>query len=248
MSAIDFAALELKLRANFLPIGLLVGSIVALSCPSLGASAASASFQNPFGSSRLQVVPVLCVVAVFLVQGLTLNTDDLQAALRVWRASAFGVVSILLVTPLVGLVYGGLTMLDPSFRVGLILFVSMPTTINSGIVLTTAAGGSAALALLLTLASSFVGVFTTPFVLAFLLSVGGAIRINPWPLLATMVCEVLVPLAAGKLLRESSHAVHDWVRRRKPLLSYVSQGAICVIPWLTLSADAGMLWRTAGET
>ena len=56
-------------------------------------------------------------------------------------------------------------------QVGFMIFCVVPTTINSGIRQTEAAGGSFAMALMLSVTTNMVGVFTVPFVLSLLLEI-----------------------------------------------------------------------------
>lgn len=64
-------------------------------------------------------------------------------------------------------------------------------------------GGNTALALLLTVASNLLGIFTMPFVICQLLgsSTGSAVAIQPGPLLKNLVKTILVPLVAGASVR-----------------------------------------------
>lgn len=63
-------------------------------------------------------------------------------------------------------------------------------------------GGNIALALLLTVSTNMLGVFTLPFLLPALLGPGlGAVVIEPLPLLVKLVKSILVPTLIGASIR-----------------------------------------------
>lgn len=65
-----------------------------------------------------------------------------------------------------------------------------------------AVGGNTALALLLTIGSNIVGIFSMPFMLSALLGAGaGAVHIAPKPLLQALLKTILAPLMLGALAR-----------------------------------------------
>lgn len=67
-----------------------------------------------------------------------------------------------------------------------------------------AVGGNTALALLLTVGSNLLGIFTMPFMLAAVLGAGsGAVQIAPAPLLRSLVKTILTPLLLGAAARAS---------------------------------------------
>ena len=120
----------------------------------------------------------VAVSIIFFCSGLLLRTDEIQAAFSAWRASGWGIVSILFITPAIGVVLAFQVPVQAEFQLGLALFCCMPTTLSSGIALTQQARGNVALALLLTVSTNLLGIFTVPFVLAQLLGAsrtGGAV-------------------------------------------------------------------------
>lgn len=63
-------------------------------------------------------------------------------------------------------------------------------------------GGNVALALLLTVSSNMLGIFTIPFLMPALLGSGaGAVQLSPLPLLKQLVQTILVPTLIGASLR-----------------------------------------------
>ena len=196
------------LQKHFLPLGLVGALLVGLVLPQIGSALGSLEI-GAWG-----VVQSLCMFAIFIISGLTLKTDDIKAAIRAWKATLYGVIAILFITPSLALVPGMLPFLSTEFQVGFLIFCCMPTTINSGVALAQSAKGSFALALLLTVTSNLIGIFTAPYFLSLLLSVAD-VSIDPSKLLAKLMLMILLPLSIGKALREKSAKCLNFVKQHK---------------------------------
>ena len=98
-------------------------------------------------------------------------------ALGAHVALAYGIVTILVVTPMLGFAIVQIPFEPVQFRYGLALFACVPTTLTSGVTLVTSAAGNGALALMLTVTTNVLGVFTVPFISCVLLAI--IIRICP---------------------------------------------------------------------
>jgi sodium/bile acid cotransporter 7 len=284
---------------HFLVIGLLLAIIVGASAPVLGETIASWKVCGALGC--VGGMQTICVVVIFLITGLTLKTDEVKKALRAWPEASYGVLAILIITPLLGLLPRRLSFLPQEFQIGFILFCSMPTTINSGVALVTAGNGNVALALLLTVASNLLGILTVPFFLSLLLDVSniqvrpnprlpslcrqsvtpyvhvylGLVFLPPIPhppvrqndqlaprhdrrshpcmqidaiqLLVNLLLMILLPLAVGKLVRDSSKRVQAFLKRHKQKVSNTSSLFLCLIPWMKLSESNAALRSLSWE-
>jgi sodium/bile acid cotransporter 7 len=124
------------LSSNFIPCGLVLSILVGWFFPGPGCVAAAANAQ------------VAATVGIFLISGLLLQRGETAAALRATTALAYGLTAILLRLPL----------RPPEMALGLAVFCCMPTTLSTGITLTVASNGNAAVALLLTVASNMMAV------------------------------------------------------------------------------------------
>ena len=209
-----------------LPIGMLTVALVGLLWPTPG---------RAMGQLPTQYI---AVSAIFVCAGLLLRTDEISAALRAWRASCWGVVSILFVTPAIGGVIAFNVPMEPAFQLGLALFVCMPTTLSSGIALTTQARGNAALALLLTVVTNLVGIFTIPFVLVSVLGTLGEVELSAWDLLFKLCLVILLPLLVGRWLRRH---ILFWVDANRPRITTFSNLALISIPWMKFSESSDRL-------
>ena len=226
-------------------MGLVAGMTLGFFCPSPGLRAAELG------------VTSWATAGIFLISGLSLKREEASRALRSWREVAFGLLSILLFTPLLAAPLAASFPLEPkALATGLGVFFCMPTTLSSGVALTAAAGGDAALALLLTVSSNLLGVLTAPWAVATLLSgvgsAGGAagkaaaaaaaaIAIDPLPLLRALAKTDAAPLVLGAVLRSLSlnknkrrpFAAFADVNKRR--LSYVSAALLATVPWSQVS-------------
>ena len=104
--------------------------------------------------------------------------------------------------------------------------------------LTAQARGNVALALLLTVLTNIVGIFTVPFVLAHLLSSLGQVELSAGDLFAKLCLSILLPLGVGKYLRR--FAV-DWINAQRSRLTLASNAALISIPWMKFSESSGQL-------
>lgn len=181
-------------QAQFLPCALVAAIALGCLAPELGVAA-----------GRLPGLNAFVTTAMFVLSGLQLRQGEALRALRSGGAVAYGLASILLLTPLAALAVLKLPLQPPELALGLAVFCCMPTALSSGTALTTQVGGNVALALLLTVASNTLGVFTMPLMLPALLgpAVGasGAAALDPVTLLGRLVQSVLLPTMFGAAVR-----------------------------------------------
>ena len=215
------------LQRQLLPLGLLSVAIIGVLWPQPGRLVASSPLPQ-----------YIAVSIIFICSGLVLRTEEIYAALSAWRASAFGAVSILFVTPLIGVFLALRVPVDPPLQLGLALFCCMPTTLSSGIALTTQARGNVAVALFLTVLTNTIGIFTVPFVLALLLSVVGDVELSASSLLVKLCLTMLLPLAVGRYV---SRYVRAWVDANRGSVTMLSNLALISIPWMKFSQSSGAL-------
>jgi sodium/bile acid cotransporter 7 len=190
------------------------------------------------------VVQTICIVGIFIISGLTLKSSEVKAALQAWLAFGYGVLAILFLTPLAGILLVLIPFDSPSFAIGFAVFCCVPTTLTSGVTLATQAGGNTALALMLTVTTNIVGVFTTPLMLALVLTAGGvsadtgSIRFDTAQLILKLFLTILVPTLVGKVVRESHRSVAPWVTAHKLPLSLTNNGLLIAIVWMTISTGS----------
>lgn len=182
----------------------------------------------------------LIIVLVFLFSGLTLSGSDLRSGIGDVQGLLAIQGIVFIAAPLLAAVLGFLP-LAKGIIIGLFLIAAMPTTMSSSVVMTVAAGGSQAQALLATITSSSLCVFTIPFTLAALLSLTSAtttIQFDKAALMLKTALLVVLPLAVGFMVRPGVKTI---LPRVAPLLQLANQLMVLFIIWLALSQSRTVL-------
>ena len=236
------------LLANFLVCGFCLALTFGLSVPAAGKALASVAVGG-WG-----VFQTMCVVVIFIISGATLKTEEIAEALKSGRgALAYGWVAILGLTPLLGFVLVQLPVTPVEFRYGLSLFCCVPTTLTSGVTLVRNAKGNVALALMLTVTTNLIGVFTVPFYFNAVVSAGPSLGAtgatsgmasNAVKLLVKLIFTILIPICCGKIARETFAAVARFATTYKAELTLVNNSCLIVIVWMSISGSAKQLIDT----
>ncbi|KAI9218174.1 SBF-like CPA transporter family-domain-containing protein [Blastocladiella britannica] len=142
------------------------------------------------------------VMVVFLLSGLGLKSQVLRLAFTHWRAHLLIQCLSLVVIPAIG--YGltkllSLAHFDEALVAGLVVAVSMPTTISSNVIMTDAAKGNEAVSLINATLGNILGIFVSPLLL--LIYLGARTTIDFKSILITMPATVIGPLLVGQFLR-----------------------------------------------
>ncbi len=143
--------------------------------------------------------PHIMIFLIFIISGLLIDSDQIKAGIKDMKATLIALSVILFIAPLAALGLG-MFPLDTGTAVGLFIVAVMPTTLSSGIVMTKTAGGNMAHALFITIVSNFIGIFSIPVILPWLLSFLGhekELVIDQGGILLKLVIIVLIPLAIG---------------------------------------------------
>jgi sodium/bile acid cotransporter 7 len=165
---------------------------------------------------------------------LLLETHQIKSGLKDIKGTLIALSIIFLISPATALLCGQLP-LDPGVKIGIFLVAVMPTTLSSGVVMTGAAGGNMAHALVITILSSALAVFSIPVALSFLLNlVGGntAIAIDKTAMMLKITGLVIIPLCAGLLIKLYTKIISPKIDAR---LQLANQCLIFSIVWMALS-------------
>ena len=213
--------------------GLLAVSILTLA-DGEGIAAASGSWlKQHYG-------PDLVIVFIFLLSGFALSTKQLLDGLMDVKGILLASVTIFIVAPMVAALFGLIPM-DSGIIIGLFLVSVMPSTLSSGVVMTGAAGGNAAHALVTTIFANSASVFTIPYALSFLLLIIGesaAVTIDKAAIMAKIALVVVLPLAVGLLLKFFLLSLYERIEQK---VNIVNQCLILFIVWIALSQTRNML-------
>ena len=214
------------MKAWFLPIGLVLALIIGLSIPSWGAAA----YQWRIGDEQGLSFIALNVMLVFIISGWQMRSSEFEGLGHYLRAVGLAVLCNLIIAPLLVLALGGAGLIPLSLIVGASVMACMPTTLSSGIVISTQAGGDEGLSLLLTVLLSLLGVLVLPFSISLVLDVGAKIDIPIWDLIKKLCIMVLIPFGVGSLIRLK------WGRPKWPVVAYIPLTGIIVVVWAVASS------------
>ncbi|PKN29190.1 MAG: sodium:proton symporter [Deltaproteobacteria bacterium HGW-Deltaproteobacteria-21] len=171
---------------------------------------------------------------IFFMSGLILSREEIRSGLGDVRGTLAAIATITLLAPIAAVALN-LLPLATGLRIGLFLTAVMPTTLTSGVVMTGAAGGNMAHALLITLLSNGIGVVTVPFSLSLLLGIGKeleAVPIDRWAMMVQIASLVLAPLLLGIALRPRRDSLLGTLRKAVPI---INQGLVLAILWMAFS-------------
>ena len=236
--------------ANFLVLGFCFALLLGLSAPVAGRTLGDVKVGS------WSVIQTVCVVVIFVISGATLKTEEIAQALTTGRGGlAYGLVAILGLTPLLGFIHVYVPYKPVEFRYGLALFSCVPTTLTSGVTLVRNAKGNVALALMLTVCTNLLGVFTVPFYFNAIVSSGpgdldagsaasSGMATQAVKLLVKLLFTILVPIVCGKLAREMSPAIASAATKYKAELTLVNNSCLITIVWMSISKSATDLINT----
>ena len=241
------------LLKNFLPISYTVAVIFGALVPGPGVALDHKATQY------------VCVVIIFLISGLFLHTKELKQVFVSYRASVFGVVSILALTSIIGgqltllldfsstphkdkgsnstgvvntTAEGKMSPLGPlEYQFGLIVFYTMPCTVSSGVVMVSQMNGHVALALFLTVVCNILGIFTVPLFIKWLITSNADVRLNLSGLIVKLCLTLLLPLVVGKGLRFVKR-IRIFVEPKKPITKIISVLCLDILIWVKISTTS----------
>jgi len=166
---------------------------------------------------------VLALGLIMLGMGLELQLADFRRVLRRPAAAGIGVAAQYLVMPALAAAVAGALRLPPPLAVGLILVGCCPGGTASNVV-SLIARGDVALSVVMTSVSTLAAVLLTPALTGLL--AGRYVPVDGWKLLLDVLQVVLLPVAAGLLLRRGAPGL---ARRLGPLMPPVAVLAIVLI-------------------
>ncbi|MEZ3178760.1 bile acid:sodium symporter [Streptomyces pimonensis] len=172
------------------------------------------------------------IALLFFLYGARLSTREALDGLKHWRLHVTVLACTFVVFPVLGLAARGLVpvLLTDPLHQGLLFLTLVPSTIQSSIAFTSIARGNVPAAICAGSFSSLVGIVVTPLLAAALLSsgTGGFSAVS----VAQIVLQLLVPFAAGQLLRRW---IGSFVSRHRRVLGLVDRGSILLVVYTAFS-------------
>lgn len=169
-----------------------------------------------------KIVTTTNMAVIFFIFGLTTDTSELLLALKAWKAIVFGLLSILIFSPL----FGFLCMLLPfkpyEFALGLAVMACVPTSLSSGVTLVIGAYGNGALALLFTVSANILGILVSPLAVKIVLGSTTDAKVDSADLLVKLGVSILMPVLVGKALREAVKPLRETIPRFKAPLYLIN--------------------------
>jgi solute carrier family 10 (sodium/bile acid cotransporter), member 7 len=234
MNALDFV------KKRWFLFGLVIVSLITLIDGSESVAALGKWCKAQGGGNAV-------IFLIFLASGLILNNEQIRKGLGDLKGTALALILIFVMAPAVAYAVSALPM-DRGARIGLFLVAVTPTTMTSGVVMTGAAGGNMAHALLITVLANGMSMLTIPLSLGALLGIGGeggAVSIEKGKMMLQIAFLVLVPLVIGMLLRPGRQGLAGRLRKGVPVFT---QSMILAIVWMGLSGARGAVLSGGART
>jgi solute carrier family 10 (sodium/bile acid cotransporter), member 7 len=178
--------------------------------------------------------PDVVIVLIFFISGLILDARQIKSGIMDAKGIFVALIIIFLVAPVVAALFGTIPM-DTGVLIGIFLVAVMPTTLSSGVVMTGAAGGNMAQALVITILANGLAIFTIPVMLSLLLNlVGGStvVVIDKLSIMIKLGCYVFLPLCFGLTLKLLTKSLMDRFVYR---LQMLNQLLILAMVWMAVS-------------
>uniref|UniRef100_A0A383W3M5 Bile acid:sodium symporter n=1 Tax=Tetradesmus obliquus TaxID=3088 RepID=A0A383W3M5_TETOB len=222
---------------QYLPIALLSALALGAANPVPGLAAAKMH------------IPALATFGIFFVQGVQLRRKEAASALSAKAEIAYGLLFILLLTPLLGLLVAQLPLNPRPLALGLGLVCTVPTALACGVAFVQQLGGNVSLALLLTVSSNILGIFTMPFILPHVVaaaalgaagssSSSSAAMLEPLALMGQLCQTILLPTFIGASIRGLVPGAAAFIDSHKKQLSYANAALLASVPWMQISKTA----------
>ncbi|MFZ9682107.1 MAG: bile acid:sodium symporter family protein [Cephaloticoccus sp.] len=167
------------------------------------------------------------VALIFLLHGLLLSFAALRAGTMRWPVHLVLQGCTFLFFPVVGLLLWPLLrgVLPPGLQLGVFFLCALPSTVSSSVAMTAAARGNVAVAVFNATLSSVIGVVLTPLWVSVVAATTGQ-SLPLGDVILDLVCWMILPLAAGQLLRPWLGA---WAQRHKPKVNLVDRLVILLL-------------------
>ncbi len=190
--------------------------------------------------------PDVVIIIIFFFSGLILKAGQIKSGLADIKGTLITLAIIFLIAPLISTLWGILPF-STGVIIGFFLVAAMPTTLSSGVVMTGAAGGNMAHALVITILANGFAVFSVPITLSLLMNmVGGTtvITIDKSVIMIKILLFVLFPLCLGLLIKFYAKSLIDRVDAK---LQILNQLLVLVIVWMAISQAKQTIIINSGE-
>jgi sodium/bile acid cotransporter 7 len=184
----------------------------------------------------------LAIALLFFLHGAKLSRQAILAGAGHWRLHLLVFACTFVLFPLLGLALKPLLapLIGSELYLGMLYLCALPATVQSAIAFTSLARGNIAAAICSAAASSLLGIFLTPLLVALLMGVEGA-NGSTLDAIGKISLQLLLPFILGQI---AQRWIGAWVTRNKSWLKYVDQSSILLVVYTAFSAAViGGLWQ-----
>ena len=176
------------------------------------------------------------------MHGAKLSRQAILAGAGHWRLHLLVFAFTFILFPLLGLALNPALepLLGKELYLGMLYLFALPATVQSAIAFTSLARGNIPAAICSAAASSLLGIFLTPLLVAFLMGVHGD-NGSTLDAIGNISLQLLLPFVLGQI---AQRWIGGWVNQNKSWLKYVDQSSILLVVYTAFSAAViGGLWQ-----
>lgn len=184
----------------------------------------------------------LAIALLFFLHGAKLSRQAILAGAGHWRLHLLVFTCTFVLFPLLGLLLKPLMapLIGNELYLGMLYLCALPATVQSAIAFTSLARGNIPAAICSAAASSLLGIFLTPLLVALLMGVEGD-NGSTLDAIGKISLQLLLPFVLGQI---AQRWIGGWVNRNKSWLKYVDQSSILLVVYTAFSAAViGGLWQ-----
>ncbi|XLX40276.1 bile acid:sodium symporter family protein [Ectopseudomonas mendocina] len=184
----------------------------------------------------------LAIALLFFLHGAKLSRQAILAGAGHWRLHLLVFACTFVLFPLLGLLLKPLMapLIGTELYLGMLYLCALPATVQSAIAFTSLARGNIPAAICSAAASSLLGIFLTPLLVALLMGVEGDSG-STLDAIGKISLQLLLPFVLGQI---AQRWIGGWVNRNKSWLKYVDQSSILLVVYTAFSAAViGGLWQ-----
>lgn len=199
-------------------------------------------------ASAFELLTTVAIAVVFFLHGARLSREAILSGVAHWRLHLVVLLSTFIMFPVLGLVLKPLLspFVTPVLYTGVLLLCSLPSTVQSSIALTSLAKGNVPAAVCSASASGMLGTFLTPALIGLIVTGQGSQEVSSWNTIWMIVRQLLLPFAAGHLLRP---LIRRPLSHHPSALKLVDQGSILLVVYAAFSDTASQgLWHMVPGT
>ena len=194
------------------------------------------------GVAVFEWITNLAIGLLFFMHGAKLSGSAILAGMGHWRLHLLVFSCTFVLFPLLGLALRPLLtpMIGTELYLGMLYLCALPATVQSAIAFTSLARGNIPAAICSAAASSLLGIFVTPLLVAMLMGVQGD-NGSTLDAIGKISLQLLLPFVLGQI---AQRWIGGWVNKNKTWLKYVDQSSILLVVYTAFSAAViGGLWQ-----